>query len=71
MKMTKGRSGKDKVTDARVGKTHTPMGKANRQGSGSYKRDDYTNGASPSGGSTKRYRSGDVTVTSTNNNKYK
>jgi hypothetical protein len=60
MKISKGSTGKGKVTNARVGKTETPMGKAGGKGSGATKRDSAKNTSTSSGGSTLRYRSGDV-----------
>jgi hypothetical protein len=56
MKIEKGRTGKDRVTQQRVGKTHTPMGKM----AGKAGRDSAVAKNTPSGGGTMRYRSGDV-----------
>lgn len=51
-----GASGKGSVTSARVGKTHTPMGKMSGKGG----RDAAVEKNSSSGGGTLKYRNGDV-----------
>lgn len=56
----KGSTSKGSVTSARVGKTHTPMGAKSGKGAGVNTRDSAKNTSTSSGGSTLRYRSGDV-----------
>jgi hypothetical protein len=56
---SKGSTGKGSVTNARVGKTHKDMGAGSGKGSGHNKRDSAINTSSV-GGSTMKYRSGDV-----------
>jgi len=67
---TKGSTGKGSVTNARVGKTNTPA-KSYGRGNGGPRADSSTNTSSYGKGGTKRYRSGDVTVTTGSNAKYK
>lgn len=62
--------GKGSVSNARVGKTHTPSATSGK-GSGATKRDSAKATGTPSGGSTLRIRSGDVKVTTGSNAKYK
>lgn len=57
---SKGSTGKGSVTSARVGNTHTPMGKMSGKGSGNTRRDSATATGTSSGGGTLKYRSGDV-----------
>jgi hypothetical protein len=57
---SKGSSSKGRVTSARVGKTNKPMGAGSGTGSGHTKRDSATNTNTSGGGSTLKYRSGDV-----------
>jgi hypothetical protein len=56
---SKGSSGKGRVSDARVGKTHKDGGPGAGKGSGNTKRDSAI-ATSSSGGGTLKYRSGDV-----------
>lgn len=56
MKVSKGSQSSGRVTQARVGKTHTPMGKM----AGKAGRDSAVAKSNSAGGSTLRYRSGDV-----------
>ena len=68
---TKGSTGKGRVTDARVGKTHKDMGTGSGKGSGTNKRDSATATGTSSGGKTLKYRSGDVTRSTGSFSKYK
>jgi len=61
---------KGKVSNARVGKTHVPMGKAGGMGSGVNKRDSNTATNTPSGGKTLKYNNGDVTRSTGSLKKY-
>lgn len=71
MATSKGSTSKGSVSGARVGHTHTPMGKAaGKGGSGANRRDSATNTSTSAGGSTLRYRSGDVKRTTGSMAKY-
>lgn len=68
---SKGSTGKGSVTNARVGKTHKDMGAGSGKGSGNNKRDSAMNTSGSGGGSTLKYRSGDVKRSTGSMSKYK
>jgi hypothetical protein len=67
---SKGSTSKGRVTEARIGKTHKDMGAGSGKGSGNNKRDSAVN-TSSAGGSTMKYRSGDVKRSTGSLAKYK